>query len=364
MSQRNPVDPVSFRQSLLQLLEAGPADDEKLMAEFESRMEEGYPLYSSVLEAEARRHWRNIVAHRDLLRMETGRDVGLRVALLDYFVNVNHELKNPMVIELAIYERTERSAVTDGLTGLFNHAHFTRALKREVQRAKRHNGKLALLMFDIDDFKKLNDTQGHLEGDRVLVKVAALIQEGMRDIDIASRYGGEEFAAILPDTAAAGGLLVAERIRGRIDDQFRRSRGGRVTVSGGLATFPEDATDAETLIRRADEGLYRSKAAGKNQITVVPEDRRRHRRFTASHHLTLRGVSGHEASAQTKNVSDGGVLVSLKEPVPIGSPLAIGPEGIPAEVVRVDAVPGEGYNVGVRLLDFDPPVPSPPASRA
>jgi two-component system cell cycle response regulator len=362
---KTPNDSIALRQSLLRLLESSPPDEERLLAKFEAESNEGRAVYSSLLyilthlsfsELEARRHWRRVIAHRDLLRMELERDCGLRVALLDYFVNVSKELRNPKVIEISIYERTERSAVTDGLTGLYNHAYLLAALKREIQRSRRSGLKLSLLMFDLDDFKKLNDSRGHVEGDRVLMKAAALIKESLRDIDIAARYGGEEFSVILPDTFRTGAFVVAERIRKRIDDHFRRRRGSpRVTISGGAASYPDDATDLDELIRRADEGLYRSKAEGKNRITLIQGERRQHRRLPASHRVTL--DAGKRKSARARNFSEGGFLVNLRDPVPVGTPLniVIHPAGSPAlalrgEVVRVTPSSDRQYDVGVRLL--------------
>ena len=213
VTAKTPADPARFRQSLLRLLLATPKDEDKLLAQFEGRRVEGEPLYSSLLfilahlsfpESEAERHFRRVLSHRETLRGQLGRDPGLRVALLDYFQNVSRELENPLVIELKLYERTERSAVTDGLTGLFNHTYFKDALRREVQRARRHGFKISLALFDLDDFKRLNDTKGHLAGDRVLVKAASLLKESAREIDVAARWGGEEFALILPETRAPG----------------------------------------------------------------------------------------------------------------------------------------------------------------
>jgi diguanylate cyclase (GGDEF)-like protein len=364
-----PDNNVGYRQALLQLLESNPPHEEKLLAEFEQRSEDG-PLYSSILyilthlsfpEGEARRHWKQIRAHRDRLKEKLGRDVGTRVSLLDYFVNLNRELKNPKIIEISIYERTERSAITDGLTGLYNHAYFLQALRREIHRSKRHELKMSLAMFDLDDFKKLNDTRGHLEGDKVLMKASALIKESLREIDVAARYGGEEFAVILPETSASGAFVVAERIRLKIAQFFRRKPGGpKVTVSGGVAAYPEDSEALEDLIRRADQGLYRSKAAGKNRITLAQGERRRHLRVPASHPLTLSGRGGKKGTiARAKNVSEGGLLLSIRDSVPVGSKisLVIRPEASPSlslrgEVVRVDRTAGRDarYELGVRLL--------------
>ena len=370
---RTPVRPLAARRSLQRLLEAPPAEEARILAEIEERRKDKN-LYSSLLyllahlsfsEAEARRHWERVSAHRKKLRRSLGRDVGLRVALLDYFVNLNRELKNPKVIEIAIYERTERSALTDGLTGLYNHAYFLQALRREIQRSRRHDLRVSLALFDLDDFKKLNDTRGHPEGDKVLAKAAVLIRGNLREIDTSARYGGEEFAAILPETSRTGAYVVADRIRARIEEHFRRRRGAaRITVSGGVATFPDDASSAEELIRRSDEGLYRSKAEGKNRITLAKGERRRHRRIPAPQTtITLSAREGRVAAARALNVSAGGLLVTLKEAVPVGSTVSLvihpangGERSTPlrGRVVRVTPAGGASrrrFDVGVRLLN-------------
>lgn len=364
---KSPPDAL-VRHSLLRLLEAGPAQEEKLLADVDELGKEGAP-YSSILailthldfaEPEAQRHWRRIRAHRQSLREELGRDVGLRVALLDYFVNVSRELKNPKVIEISIYERTARSAVTDGLTGLYNHAYFLQALKREVLRAKRHDLLLSLIMVDLDDFKRLNDTRGHLEGDRVLLKTAGLITESLREIDIAARYGGEEFAVILPETSRTGAYVVADRIRKRIEGHFGRRRSSApVTLSGGVACYPEDAANTEELIRRADEGLYRSKADGKNRITLVGRERRRYRRMPLDQRVTVSADGAPRRQAISKNVSEGGLLLSVRRPIAVGSrvsvwlhPAGAPPMGLRGEVVRLTRMltVADRYDVGLRLL--------------
>jgi diguanylate cyclase (GGDEF)-like protein len=363
------ADPLNFRQSLLQLLEANPPEEEKLLATFEGARTQEQPLYSAVLyilthlnfsEAEAQRHWKRIRRHRDSLQLELGRDVGLRVALLDYFVNFSRELKNPKVIEISIYERTARSAVTDGLTGLYNHGYFLGALRRELLRSKRHGLQFSLIMLDLDDFKRINDSHGHLEGDRVLMKAGSLVAESLREIDLAARYGGEEFAVILPDTPRMGAFVVADRIRRRVEEHFRRKRGApRVTLSGGVATYPEDAQDHEDLIRRADEGLYRSKANGKNCVTLIDGERRRHTRVAVRHPVTLKR-GGRGRAGRALNVSEGGLLLSVKEPVPAGTPLTLTlrPKGVPplalrGEVVRCQKDPATRgrYELGIRLAN-------------
>ena len=365
---KSPAESLNFRQSLLEFLEAGPGHEEALLEEFERKRGQGDPLYSSLLyllthlnftERQATRHWKKVVAHRDGMHEALGRDPGLRVAILDYFVNICRALRNPKVIELAIYERTERSAVTDGLTGLYNHAFFLQALRQEVLRSKRHGLRAALLLLDLDNFKRVNDERGHVEGDRVLMKAAAVVREGVREIDVAARYGGEEFAVLLPDTSRLGAFVVAERIRRRLEERFARGR-SPVTVSGGIAVFPDDASTPADLIVQADAGLYGAKAAGKNRILLPQGERRRFRRQISPQGVTI-GTRAGRAPARVKNFSEGGLLVSLREAVPLGSAVSLTiertggtPVGLRGEVVRVERVPGEiepAFDVGVRFLD-------------
>jgi diguanylate cyclase (GGDEF)-like protein len=233
------------------------------------------------------------------------------------------------------------------------------ALRQEVLRSKRHGLKAALLLLDLDDFKRVNDEHGHVEGDRVLMRAAATVRDSVREIDVAARYGGEEFAVLLPDTSRLGAFVVAERIRRRIEDRFARGP-TPVTVSGGIAIFPDDAGAPADLVVQADAGLYGAKAAGKNRVFLPQGERRRFRRLPAPQRATL-AASGAEAPARVKNLSEGGLLVSLRETVAVGSAVSLtiertqsGPVGLRGEVVRVERVPGEeepAFDVGVRFLD-------------
>jgi two-component system, cell cycle response regulator len=365
---KSPAESLSYRQSLLEFLEAGPGREDALLEEFQRQRGPDDPLYSSLLyllthldftERQAARHWKRVAAHREEMSRAMGRDPGLRVAILDYFVNVSRELRNPKVIEISMFERTERSAVTDGLTGLYNHAYLLQALRQEVLRSKRHGLRAALVLLDLDDFKRVNDARGHVEGDRVLMKAAAIVRDSVREIDVAARYGGEEFAVLLPDTSRLGAFVVAERIRRRIEERFARGR-TPVTLSGGLAVFPDDAGAPADLIVQADVGLYEAKAAGKNRILLPHGERRRFRRMAPPPRVSL-GTVAARAPVSVKNLSEGGLLVSLREAVPVGSAVSLtiarrdaAPVGLRGEVVRVERVPGEAepaFDVGVRFLD-------------
>ncbi len=163
----------------------------------------------------------------------------------------------------------QKTAATDGLTGLNNHLEFQRQLQAEIERSERFGHPLSLLLLDIDHFKQLNDRYGHQVGDDVLRRTGALLREEIRVVDQPARYGGEEFAIILPEMQAPGALTLAERLRLRISAANMTVGEGQViniTVSIGVATFPEQAKSGKELIAAADQALYAAKKAGRNQV--------------------------------------------------------------------------------------------------
>jgi len=157
-----------------------------------------------------------------------------------------------------------RAATVDPVTGLFNRRHFETQIRAEVQRARRQQQDLALLMVDIDDFKRINDTLGHLEGDRALRDVASLLRRGVRIFDLCARYGGEEFAILMPGATRHVAIQVAERIRRAIQDRSLQSV-APMTVSVGVGFLEADQTE-EDLIGAADQALMSAKRAGKNVV--------------------------------------------------------------------------------------------------
>ena len=173
------------------------------------------------------------------------------------------------------HERAAEQAVTDGLTGIPNHRAFLQWLERESARVHRYGGELSLVLLDIDDFKLVNDTRGHLQGDRVLERIGSLLAEQLRGVDLAARYGGEEFVLALPDTPREGALLAAERLRRAVSQAEVEGIDGTppvsVTASLGVATMPGDAADGHALIAAADEALYEAKRAGKNCVVGAEE---------------------------------------------------------------------------------------------
>ena len=166
----------------------------------------------------------------------------------------------------------EQQAVTDALTGLANRRQFYDVLGREFERAQRFGHELGLIMLDIDDFKQVNDTLGHLAGDVVLHEVAAALQDMIREIDVAARYGGEEFAVLLPQTGREGAASLAERLRIAIAERdivFAGAPIEGITASFGVSAGPEDGMGQLDLVASADAALYRAKRQGKNDVVVV-----------------------------------------------------------------------------------------------
>ena len=172
----------------------------------------------------------------------------------------------------AHYAKALNSALLDGLTGLYNHAYLKRFLDLEIKRSQRQGHSTSLLMIDLDNFKQINDSLGHMAGDAILREVARRVKDSIREIDVAARYGGEEFAVVLPYGDSEALRKVGERIRRLIEDcSFLvpgREDDQRVTVSVGGAVYPTDATTVEALIETADRMLYKAKRAGKNQVVI------------------------------------------------------------------------------------------------
>jgi diguanylate cyclase (GGDEF)-like protein len=169
-----------------------------------------------------------------------------------------------------LHETVQHQAVTDELTGLFNVRHFQESLDNEIERSRRFQSSVGLAMLDIDNFKRVNDTYGHQQGDLVLLEVARCLRALSRDIDEPARYGGEELAVILPQTDLGGAELLAERMRSAIEALNVKRLDGHgtlsVTASFGVASLPQSAGDKESLIAAADAALYRAKGAGKNRV--------------------------------------------------------------------------------------------------
>ncbi len=181
------------------------------------------------------------------------------------------KLINLCLEKIGLYKKLQEVSIHDSLTSLYNRRYFTERFEEEYSRAKKFELPLSLLMIDIDYFKKINDTYGHLVGDIVLKEVAFIIRENVREIDFVARYGGEEFIVILPETEKKDAFVVGERIVKKVDAHSIEAfdEKVKVTVSVGVASFPEDSRYKEPLLEAVDRALYKAKKEGRNRVVYL-----------------------------------------------------------------------------------------------
>ena len=296
-----------------------------------------------------------------------GRKVSLRTAICDYFCSIHKSLKNPKVVEIHIFEKTVKASRFDSLTNLYNRQYFDETIEREINRARRHNLDLSILFFDLDDFKHINDSFGHLAGDKVLQTVAQVILSEKRSEDIATRYGGEEIVVILPETDKINAMVLGERIRQRVaaTDIPYKGKKIRLTISGGLASYPFNASNTPDLMKCADQALYRAKGSGKNNISFFSEDKRRYLRINLNKNVMIRELGfddGETQPARGKNICIGGILFENEFSIPIGTRVQVNiptREDIPlviiGTVVRVEKHNVRKYGIGISFsfLEMD-----------
>jgi diguanylate cyclase (GGDEF)-like protein len=200
------------------------------------------------------------------LASRVGRDFDFEFASLMTLVG-NHVTH--IIGKIKLFLETKRLSITDGLTGLYNTRYFYKTLDLEIARTNRYGNSFSLMLFDIDNFKLLNDTLGHQAGDKVLQELAKILQAISRETDTVVRYGGEEFIIILPNTPEEETIFLADRIRSTVQEfnfRINNTEKVKITLSGGIASYPKNAGDVKSLLNAADNALYAAKAAGKNVI--------------------------------------------------------------------------------------------------
>jgi len=200
------------------------------------------------------------------LASSVGRNADLEFVSLMALVG-NH--LTHIIGKLKLFLETKRLSITDALTGLYNTRYFYKTLDLEIARTNRYGTPFSLMLFDIDNFKLLNDNYGHQSGDEVLQELAQILKSSSRETDISVRYGGEEFIIVLPNTPEEETLFLADRIRKAVQDHnfiVSATEKVNITLSGGIASYPKDAGDAKSLLNAADTALYAAKTAGKNVV--------------------------------------------------------------------------------------------------
>lgn len=372
---------LKIKEQLLALLDEDVRNKKRILQKFESiRSEKGVTPYSALFlilthlpfeENEAKKHWESILDHQQKLSRSVERNVGLRVALFDYFINLNQMIEYPKIIELSLFEKYDRSDHMDFLTGLMNHRFFKNIASTEMRRSKRYHLKFSVTIMDIDNFREMNEKFGSLIGDILVKEVSMIIRNSIRDIDTVARFGDQEFALLFPETERLGAYIVSERIRASAENHFqhRKVNGStlNLTLSGGVSSFPEDGVTVEEMIELAHQALYQAKAMGKNSVNIYFRERRNFIRFDVDHAAFRIEVLKEEVKSSelttaprwesSQDISRNGILFMSSRSFAMGEPLKIcflEEENevlkVQGRVVRVEELEGDDagkYEVGV-----------------
>ncbi len=366
-----------IRDAVLNCIYDAADDDLKLIDALKTLIEnEGKQVYAIFFNltthldlepAIAEKCWKAVLKHRRKLIAMLGRNVNFRTVLCDYFCSMDKFLKNPVVVELHLFEEQLNSLKHDSLTGLYSRSLFEEALPREIARARRYETELSLLFLDMDDFKNINDKFGHLIGDMVLRDVGKIIKNEIRAEDSAARYGGEEITIILPETGKVEALIMAERIRKKVESLSLAYENKNIqpTLSGGLASYPVDAQTGVDLLKYADNALYYAKESGKNSIAVYSHNRRRYIRVHFLARIQVRQIEGGKAGnffdALGRNLSAAGILfesdtffeigsrIEVRMPIPSRNDFFV----VIGTVVRVEIFDSGCYEIGASFLEME-----------
>ncbi len=361
------------RESVLQLITSS-SDDLRLVQKIDKLVKKnGDVVYREVLQIlvnidfapdQAKINWLKIIEHWDNISNLLDRKISLMTTISDYFSGSENTLNNFKFVGIKDFEKIVRESTHDELTGLYNRTYLNEVLNQHFSLAKRHRTELSILFLDLYDFKEINDTLGHNSGDIILKSVAQIIDTEMRNSDIKSRFGGDEFVVLMPNTDKINALLLADRLRKKIkeakitiDDETHQ-----VTVSGGVAGFPADSDKAQNLLDLADSALYRAKGAGKNSISLFKEDKRRFLRIKFTRSIKVKQLGFSHTRTQdgiSKDIAIGGILFENKEPLDIGTRVQVSipiddsdtPLLLIGTIVRVEALGKNHFDIGM-ILSF------------
>jgi diguanylate cyclase (GGDEF)-like protein len=285
--------------------------------------------------------------------------------LLNVFTQLDFDQSEAKEIWEGILRHRKEMSDSFKRPGLYNRGYFEDSLSGEISRSRRYDTEFSILFLDLDDFKQVNDTLGHLAGDFVLKKVANLIINEKREEDVVARYGGEELVSILPETNKVNTIIKAERIRKKIQEMPLVFDGKKIdiSVSGGIATFPQDAEEANKLIHCADQALYRAKGEGKNRICLFSIDKRQYIRIDFAGEVKVqrlgKWVGRSQIFAKSKDLSLSGILYESESPMEIGTKIQLevpipskeNPIVLVGTVARVEVFENH-YDIGVSFVQL------------
>ena len=322
-------------------------------------------------ETEARRHWEAMVKHRAALSAVAGRPAPLRAAMADYLIGLNQRAARPRLIDVIETLRSGATEMTDPLTSLRSKPFLDEQIARETSRAARFKIDLSYVHLEIDDFTRITERLGHSMGTILIQELAGIIRSSIRNIDYCARISGSEFGLLLTETDRMGAYHVADRIRQKLEAfHLERRVAGRpfeLSISAGVASYPDDAGGPEELAARAREAWFMARARGTGRVATHYRERREFIRLTTDHEdLQIKlgdpAGDGSGPTATLKNISAGGVLFESDRPIEIGRAVQIecrnrresGSVVIPGHVVRIERFEngsGTRYEIGV-LFDL------------
>lgn len=261
-----------LEDEIKKLLDLYPYDDEQIIEKIKKEKPNIQNVFSSFFyvlthfefsEDQAKTIYKEIKQIQKEMELLLKRKIDFRVVMLDYFINSLKIFKNPVTIEIQILEHLQNQAIFDELTNLYNRRFIFYFFNKELDRAKRHKHELTVILFDIDNFKKINDSMGHLVGDNVLRLFAKVLKDNIRNEDTLGRIGGEEFLLILPETSIYNSTKLINRIRDILSEISDNKL--FFTFSSGISGYPYHGEDAMTLLHLADKSLLKAKVEGKNR---------------------------------------------------------------------------------------------------
>jgi diguanylate cyclase (GGDEF)-like protein len=303
--------------------------------------------------------WEKVLAHREMLIGTLKRKISLMTAMCDFLGSETNYLGSPRLVDVSTFERVIRESMFDGLTGLFNRQYFDEVFEHQISQAKRYDTDLSVLFLDVDNFKEINDSFGHIVGDTALMKIGNIIRNKKRDSDIAARFGGEEFVLLMPHTDSINAFILADRIRREVETEEFTAHGKpfRLTISGGLASFPMNATVPAELLHMADSATYLAKGSGKNTICLYKKDKRRYLRVKLTQPVLIKELGFADSKTFegiSRDICIGGIMFENETSLPIGAHVQVSiafkgnaPLLLIGTIVRVESFNSGSYEIGM-----------------
>ena len=308
---------------------------------------------------ESRKLWDQTWLFKSKLEERLKNKIDFRVALLEYLLETNQKLKNPKIIELSLFEKTQNSLVVDELTGLYNFRFLENQLRYEVAKSLRFNTEFSIIFIDIDNFKIVNDIYGHELGNTVLKKIAKILIKNIRTTDIAFRFGGDEFVVFLQNTRKRDSFTVAESLRKSVETELTipQNKSIHITISAGIASFPADADSQNALMKNADQALLFSKQNGKNCINFFSSLLRGHKRIHLKKKIYVGAFSCNVCPLPLVDLSKTGISFKTKTAYETGSYCQVffkknSSESFLIKIIRVIENKGD-YLIGGMFIDMN-----------